>query len=325
MQYKKINNSEALVSQLGLGTWQFSGDSWGDISREECFSVIKSALDCGITYFDTALEYGNGRSEIILGEALRTNREVIISTKIPPKNGEWAPGPNKPINDYFPSDWIVNCCETSLRNLKREYIDILFLHTWSASWFQEVEWFETMENLRRQGKIRSIGISVSDLRADEANFHLEKKRVDVIQVVYNIFEQEPEFTLFPLCEKYEVPVIARCPFSSGVLSGNWNENMQFANNDWRRKWTPKTWLAEQIAMAEYIKPIAQKCKLHISELAILFALQNPAITSVIFGSKKPLHVYQNTTVLDNVIPSEIILEIKKLWFEKKIYGIYNGG
>jgi aryl-alcohol dehydrogenase-like predicted oxidoreductase len=325
MLFKQVNSLGFSLSQLGLGTWQFSGDAWGHKSREECLEGVKTAIECGITYFDTALEYGDGRSEIILGEALKGLNDIVISTKIPPKNGEWSPGPNKPIDDFFPSEWIIKCCETSLKNLKREYIDVLFLHTWNVSWGHETKWHETMELLRKQGKIRSIGISVSDSRASEANIHLENGRVDLVQVVYNLFEQEPQFTLFPLCQKHNVSVIARCPLSSGVLSGSWHKDMQFDPNDWRRKWTSQTWLTEQITMADYLKPVAEKANLSMSELAMLFVLHNPAVTSTIFGSTNTLHIRQNTKALEKAISKELIVEIKNLWTDKKIYGVYNGG
>ncbi len=140
------------------------------------------------------------------------------------------------INDFFPTEWIVRQCEDSLKNLQVERLDILYLHTWNASWAHHTKWYETMNKLKEQGKIRAIGISISDKRIAEANVAIEAGRVDVIECVYIIFEQEPECTLFPLARKHNVAIVARCPFSSGALIGNWTLDTVFPEGDWRIIW-----------------------------------------------------------------------------------------
>ncbi len=295
-------------------------------TEAEYIHAIKVALDSDINYLDTALEYGNGYSEQIIGKALQGDSSIVISSKIPPQCDEWSPKPQSKIDDYFSPAWIFQCCETTLKNLQRDYIDILFLHTWNLAWGHCTEWYEAMEKLKQQGKIRAIGISVGDRRASEANTHIEAGRIDVVMAVYNILEQEPEYTLFPMAKKHQVGIIARCPFSSGALVSNWKSSHTFAEGDWRGLWTPDDWVAKQVEMVDRIKPIVKNTNLSMSAIALKYILNNQTVTSVIPGSSTAEHIRQNAAAVSLPNLSEdIYRQFQQLWLDGKIYGTYNGG
>ena len=326
MKKRQLGKTNIQISEVGLGTWQMSGDVWGKKTEAEYIQAIEVAMEAGINYFDTALEYGNGYCEQVVGKALQGHPSVVISSKIPPQCDEWSAKPQGNIDDYFSPGWIYECCETTLKNLGRECIDILFLHTWNVAWGDRTEWYEAMLRLKDQGKIRAIGISVGDRRASEANSHIEAGRVDVVMAVYNILEQEPEYTLFPMARKHQVGIVARCPFSSGALVSNWISSQKFPEGDWRGLWTPDDWVAKQVEMLDWIKPIVKNTDLSMSAIALKYILNNQTVTSVIPGSSSPEHIGKNASVAAFPNLSEKILgQLQQLWLDGKIHGTYNGG
>ena len=326
MKKRQLGKTNIQISEVGLGTWQMSGDVWGKKTEAEYIQAIEVAMEAGINYFDTALEYGNGYCEQVVGKALQGHPSVVISSKIPPQCDEWSAKPQGNIDDYFSPGWIYECCETTLKNLGRECIDILFLHTWNVAWGDRTEWYEAMLRLKDQGKIRAIGISVGDRRASEANSHIEAGQVDVVMAVYNILEQEPEYTLFPMARKHQVGIVARCPFSSGALVSNWISSQKFPEGDWRGLWTPDDWVAKQVEMVDWIKPIVKNTDLSMSAIALKYILNNQTVTSVIPGSSSPEHIGKNASVAAFPNLSEKILgQLQQLWLDGKIHGTYNGG
>ena len=326
MKKRQLGKTNIQISEVGLGTWQMSGDVWGKKTEAEYIQAIEVAMEAGINYFDTALEYGNGYCEQVVGKALQGHPSVVISSKIPPQCDEWSAKPQGNIDDYFSPGWIYECCETTLKNLGRECIDILFLHTWNVAWGDRTEWYEAMLRLKDQGKIRAIGISVGDRRGSEANSHIEAGRVDVVMAVYNILEQEPEYTLFPMARKHQVGIVARCPFSSGALVSNWISSQKFPEGDWRGLWTPDDWVAKQVEMVDWIKPIVKNTDLSMSAIALKYILNNQTVTSVIPGSSSPEHIGKNASVAAFPNLSEKILgQLQQLWLDGKIHGTYNGG
>ncbi|MDP2861146.1 MAG: aldo/keto reductase, partial [bacterium] len=229
MKQRALGKTGIKISEMGLGTWEISGTVWGKKDDKESLRAIHTAIDSGVNFIDTAAGYGKGHAEELVGTALKEkNKEasrIIVSTKILPKCGIFAPSPEKEIDDFYPPEWIIEQCEASLKRLQSEQIGILFLHTWSRSWGHRTQWHEALLKLKKEGKVRAFGISIPDEGIADANVHVEAERVDVIQCAYNIFQQEPEHTLFPLARKHGVGIIARSPFSSGALIGNWTKTM----------------------------------------------------------------------------------------------------
>lgn len=330
MKKRLLGKTSIELSEVGLGTWEMSGDVYGKKDDRESVKTILTAIDHGVRYIDTAAGYGKGHVEELLGSALKQvpkNSDVKISTKIFPQCGIFAPPPEKHIEDFFSPLWIENQCDASLKRLQRDCIDILFLHTWNRAWAHETAWFEAMQALKQKGKIRAIGISIPDEGIADANVHIEAGRVDVIQCVYNLFQQEPEYSLFPLAKKNQIGIIARSPFSSGVLNGTWSQDMIFPPGDWRGIWPLEVkpgWLQEQVGMANAVKEILDE-GMTLHDAALLYVLQHANVTSVIPGTANPEHAVQNIEVTQQPSLSWKFLDrMKELWIYREIHGTYNG-
>ncbi len=303
------------VSEIGFGSWAIGGSDWGKQSDKDSVSALDAALNLGCNFFDTALSYGEGHSEKLIGDALRKNKvleDVIVATKVPPKNGVWEPPIEQPISEAFPSDWITECCNKSLKNLGRSYIDLLQLHTWNKSWDNETDWHETLLKLRDDGKIRAFGISVSGPRPDEANAHVIRGSVDTIQVVYNILNQSAEAVLFPLAKEHNVGIICRVPLASGGLTGKFTDKTRFANGDWRRETEDRGWLLSMVKQVGKVKE-TMKNSVPLHEAAIKFCLSNPAVSTVVAGVRNAKQAELNFGVQTGELTPQKLAELRKMW------------
>nr|HRY30163.1 aldo/keto reductase [Elusimicrobiota bacterium] len=202
------------VSEIGFGSWGIGGTWWGrSIDDKSSLKALHRALELGITFFDTALVYGKGHSEQLIARAFREKKptNVYVASKIPPKNNGWPARHDTLARQVFPKDWIVSCLDKTLRNLSLERIDLIQFHVWSDSWMREDEWWETVESLKKTGKIRLWGVSINDHEPESALELVRSGRADSVQVIYNIFDQSPAEKLFPLCLEKNTAVIVRVP------------------------------------------------------------------------------------------------------------------
>lgn len=308
------------VSEIGFGSWAIGGERWGPQDDKDSIDALNRALDLGCTFFDTALTYGDGHSEKLIGQVMKERKcldEVVIATKVPPKNWVWNPPANQPVKDAFPKDWIVECCEQSLKNLGRSYIDILQLHTWNESWENETDWHEVMQKLKDEGKILAVGISVSGGRPNEANKQISQEKVDTIQVVYNILDQSPEEKLFPLARKQKVGIIARVPLASGFLTGKFTKDTKFGKGDWRLEAFGKK-LNTLLEQVEKVKAVVNNMPLY--EAAIKFCLANSTVSSVIPGIRNTKQAEMNLDISDVKLTEEQINKLHELWLSREIGG-----
>ena len=208
---------------------------WKGSQDDESLRALHRAIDLGINFFDTALVYGNGHSETLIGKVLRQTKEhVYVATKVPPKNFHW-PASGR-LDEAFPREHIVNCVERSLVNLGVETIDLLQLHVWSPDWLLEEEWYATLCRLRESGKVAYFGVSVNDHEPDSALEVVSSGKIDTVQVIFNIFDQSPLDRLFLACEKMQVGVIVRVPFDEGSLTGKITPTTTFPKGDWRNRY-----------------------------------------------------------------------------------------
>ena len=210
------------VSELGFGGWGIGGDWWKDANDEESTRSLELAKELGITLFDSALAYGNGHSENLIGNVIKKDRDrFIITSKIPPKSFVFPPKPGSPVKEAFPADWIVECTERSLKNYGVDCIDLQQFHVWLNDWGKSEELRNAVEKLKRDGKVKAFGCSINFPYGDSDNAVPDMKSglFDVVQVVYNIYEQDPERDVFRTATECNVGVIARCPLDEGSLSG----------------------------------------------------------------------------------------------------------
>lgn len=282
------------VSEIGLGTWGM-GSMWGPTDEPEAIRAMRRALELDVNFFDTAIVYGEGRAEELIAEALAGRAEqVVVATKVPPKNREWPARHDVPSAEAFPAGWIIRCTESSLRRLCRDTIDLQQLHVWAPRWLAERErWLPAVERLKRQGKIRAFGISVNDHEPETALELVASGLVDSIQVIYNIFDQEPARSLLPACERHGVAVIARVPFDEGSLAGGLTRETVFAEDDWRSSYFRDERLRETVERVDRLRGIAEAERMSLPSLALAFCLAHPAVSTVIPGMRRIRHVDEN--------------------------------
>ena len=184
MEYRLLGKTSLKISAIGFGAWAIGGNMWGPQDDNDSIAALHKAIDLGVNFIDTAAAYGNGHSEKIIGKVLKQRKErIYIATKIPPLM--WPPPPNTHAKDAFPKEKIISSVEQSLKNLQVDCIDLIQLHSWRENWTNDTDWYETLLDLKKQGKVNFIGVSVHDNLEDEALSLIETDRIDTIQVVYN--------------------------------------------------------------------------------------------------------------------------------------------
>lgn len=307
MKTRKLGRTGIEVSEIGFGAWAIGGAMWGGPRDEEARRALRRAYDRGVRFVDTALVYGQGHSERLVGELLREKPDVKVATKVPPKNYAWPARPGTPIEDAFPSAWIRECCEQSLKNLGVERIDVLQLHVWADAWTERDEWYGTMCRLRDEGKIGAIGISINSHDPASAVRVVRAERVDVLQVFYNVFDQSPEDALYPACLERGVGVIARVPLDEGSLTGKLREDTTFPEGDFRRSYFAGGLLAETVRRVEALRPILEGAAGSMARGALRFCLSHPAVSTVIPGMRTDRQVDENCAASDDgPLPPDVL-------------------
>jgi aryl-alcohol dehydrogenase-like predicted oxidoreductase len=306
------------VGDIGYGMWGMGG--WSGSNDAESLASLQLALDLGCNFFDTALAYGEGRSERLLGELVRTNpgRRIYTATKVPPKNREWPSRREFPLDDVFPPDHIRVCVERSLEHLGLPGVDLLQFHVWEDGWADDQRWQRAVADLRRQGLIRAIGISINRWEPWNALRTLRTGLVDAVQVVYNIFDQAPEDELFPLCRELDIAVIARVPFDEGTLTGTLTRETRWPEADWRNLYFRGAKLEASVTHAEALEPLLRD-GMTMSELALRFILSNPDVSVVIPGMRKAQHVQSNIATSDaGPLPDELVTALRAHRWDRQL-------
>jgi aryl-alcohol dehydrogenase-like predicted oxidoreductase len=294
MHYRKLGRTNFEVSVLGYGAWGIGGKQWLGSGDKQALAALHAALESGVNFFDTALAYGDGHSEGLIGLLKRESGvQCYIATKVPPKNQLWPARAGIAIGQVFPRNYIVECTERSLKNLGVETIDLQQLHVWNPEWLDSEEWRRGFEDIKTSGKVRAVGVSINDHQPDSALGIIQTGLIDTVQVIYNIFDQSPELHLFPLCLEKNIGVIARVPFDEGSLAGVVNEYTQFPDGDFRNLYfagnRKKEVHQHVLAICEELGMPAE----HIAEIALRFCISPPAVSSVIPGMRGADRVQQN--------------------------------
>jgi aryl-alcohol dehydrogenase-like predicted oxidoreductase len=285
------------VSEIGYGMWGLAG--WTGSDDAETMASLERAVELGCTFFDTAWGYGNGRSERILGELKRrhSGEPLVLATKIPPRNLTWPSRRGFALDDCFPPDHIREYTEKSLENLGVSTIDLQQFHVWEDAWAQDERWQRAVDDLKREGLIRAVGISVNRWEPANVLETLSTGVIDAVQVIYNLFDQAPEDELFPLCRERDVAVIARVPFDEGTLAGTLTKETRWPEGDWRNTYFVPENLIASVERAEALRPLIPQ-GMSMPELALRWILENPAVSTIIPGMRKRRHVEANIAVSD---------------------------
>src|SRR5512133_390075 len=255
MQYRTFGRTGWQVSDIGYGMWGMG--SWSGSEDDESRRSLERAVELGCNFFDTARAYGDGRSERLLGELVRAHPEkrLYTASKIPPKNQKWPSKPEYTLDETFPPDYIRRSTERSLENLGLGSLDLIQFHVWDDGWAEDTRWQRALDDLRREGLINAVGISVNRWEPDNAIRALRTGMIDAVQVIYNIFDQAPEDHLFPACRELDVAVIARVPFDEGTLTGTLTLDSRWPDGDWRNTYFVAENLKASLEHAEALKPL----------------------------------------------------------------------
>ena len=297
MQFRRFGRIGWKVSEVGYGMWGMGG--WTGSDDEESRRALDRAVERGCNFFDTAFAYGMGRSEKLLGDALRRHpgKTLYVATKIPPKDWKWPGRAESPIGDVFPADHIREFTEKSIENLGTSRIDLQQLHVWSDAWAADEGWQRAVDDLKKQGLIRAFGISVNRWQPANVVKALRTGLVDAVQVVYNIFDQNPEDELFPVCRELDIAVIARVPFDEGSLTGALTRESTWPEGDWRNIYFTPENIAQTLARVEPLEKLVPD-GMDLPEMALRFILSQPAVSTVIPGMRKVTHVERNIAASD---------------------------
>jgi aryl-alcohol dehydrogenase-like predicted oxidoreductase len=315
MRYRILGKTGLRVSEIGFGSWGISGMDWGATDDEVSIRAIQHAVDLGVNFIDTADVYGNGHSEELVARALKGRREeVIVATKAgndfyqrARKSGDYAV-PN------FDPDYLVFAVEQSLRRLETDCLDILQLHGPTLEDIRRGDCIAVLDQLKIEGKIRFGGVSYRSFKDDEGLAAVETGKIDVLQVRYNLLEQEPAKEVLPLAKRYNVGVIARIPLLFGVLTGKFTRETRFAADDHRARHLQGELLARYIDQFEKIAFLKEGKEDSWAQIALRFILSNDAVSTVIPGGKTPQQVEDNCAASDlGPLPKSELKRIRSLY------------
>jgi aryl-alcohol dehydrogenase-like predicted oxidoreductase len=299
VHYRELGGTGLQVSEIGYGAWGIGGTGWVGADDAESLTALNRAIDLGLNFIDTALAYGDGHSESLVGRVARQRgEEIYIATKVPPKNRQWPPRPGVGADEAFPAEHIVACTEESLRNLGLERIDVQQFHVWSSEWLEQGDWLEAVRSLKDEGKIRYFGVSINDRQPDSALSLVESGNVDTVQVIYNIFDQSAEDALFPACLEHGVGVIGRVPLDEGGLTGQVKPSTVFPVGDFRNQFFRGDRKREVQEHVERVLSDLGISEDQLPEVALRYALSHPAVSTIIPGMRSVRNVERNCAAGD---------------------------
>ncbi|MGH9513982.1 MAG: aldo/keto reductase [Terriglobales bacterium] len=298
MKYRKLGRTGLEVSDIAHGLWGMSG--WSGSEEKKSLKALQLAVDLGCNFFDSAWAYGDGNSDRLLGEILSRNpgKQLFAASKIPPMNGKWPASSADNYSEVFPAAHVMKYTHLILEKLGTNSIDLLQFHVWDDGWTQEPEFRQTVEKLKAEGLIRFFGLSLNRWQPENGIAALQTGLVDVVQVIYNIFDQAPEDKLFPTCEKLNIGVIARVPLDEGSLGGKMTADTRFPASDWRSKYFGPENLPKTLARVEKLRPVVPST-MDMPEMALRFILSNPVVSTTIIGMRQPDHVRKNIAASDD--------------------------
>ncbi len=317
MKYRRFGRTGWQLSEIGYGMWGMG--EWTGSDDDQSLRSLQRAVELGCNFFDTAWAYGEGHSESLLGQLVRNNpgQKLYTATKIPPKNREWPSRREFSLDDCFPPDYIEEYVHKSLANAGIGSFDLIQFHTWEDSWVDDDRWAKKLDDLRSQGLIHAIGISINRWEPWNGIRAVRSGLVDAVQVIYNIFDQNPEDELFPACQEMDVAIIARVPFDEGTLTGNLTKDSTWPEGDWRNTYFVPENLIPAVERAEQIKPLVS-ANMNMAEMALRFILNNEAVSTIIPGMRKLRHVEANIATSDTgPLPEDLHQKLRPFRWDRQ--------
>ena len=317
MNYRRFGRTDWQVSEIGYGMWGMGG--WTGSDDQESLESLQRSVHLGCNFFDTAWAYGEGKSEGLLGDLVHANPEkkLYTATKIPPKNATWPSRPEFTLDETFPPDYLEQRVHESLGHAGLSSFDLIQFHVWEDSWVEDDRWAKKLDELRSQGLFRAVGISINRWEPWNGVKAVRSGLIDSVQVIYNIFDQNPEDELFPACAEKDVAVIARVPFDEGTLTGTLTKESTWPEGDWRNIYFVPENLIPSVERAEKLKTLLPN-GMTLPGMALRFILSNRVVSTIIPGMRRPQHVESNIAASDNVaLAPELLAELRHHRWERK--------
>ncbi len=313
MNYRQLGKTGLKISEIGFGCWAIGGTSYGPTKDSDSLAALEAAWESGVNFYDTADTYGHGHSEELLAQFLKNKSrdQVLLATKV---GWDFYHGGSK---KNFDLDYIRFACDESLKRLAMDYVDLYQLHNPSLQMIQSGEQVGVLEELKKKGKIKFIGISVH--REEEAMAALSDSRVDSIQLIFNLLDQRMIEKVFPEAKKKNIGIIAREPLACGLLSDKYKAGHQFVKTDHRRRWMPEK-LELDLKKIETLKRILSTKRLSLTRAALEYVLHFEMVSTVIPGAKTPEQVVENILAsTDPKLRSEEAYHLRDLYAREEIF------
>ncbi len=284
MHTREFPGTGIKVSEIGFGVWTVASPWWGVTDDKVGLELMRRAYDRGVNFFDTADNYGNGKGETLLAEALGDKKDLVIGSKWGYNFYDHKRDGQKELPQDFSVPYLKRSIEESLKRLKRDCIDIYNLHNPRVDSIQKDEVFEALEGLKKEGKIRAYGVALgpalNDRQAEEARVAIAQQKVHCVQIIYNLFEQVIGLGAFATAKDTHSRFLVRVPHSSGLLEGKFNKDTTFSAND-HRSFRKKEWLEEGLKKLDAVQFLLSGGQRTIGQAALQFVLSEPAVASVL--------------------------------------------
>lgn len=303
MQTRRLGSTGYEVSAVGFGAWAIGG-AWGDVPEDDAIAALHAAIDAGVTFFDTADVYGDGRSERLIARVLadrdaRERERIVVATKAGRRL-------DPHVADGYVYDELVRFVDRSRANLGVDTLDLLQLHCPPPEVYRRDAAFDALERLRAEGRIRAAGVSVET--ETEALAALERPVVASLQIIFNPFRQKPAERVFPEAQARDVGVIVRVPLASGLLSGKFTEGSTFAADDHRHfnRAGEAFDVGETFAGVDFEVGVAAARDLAavvpegatLAQTTLRWILMHDAVSTVIPGAKRARQARENAAAAD---------------------------
>jgi len=326
MKTRPLGNTGYRVSEIGFGAWGIGGEMWRGVDDGEGRTALHEAVEQGITFFDTALAYGAGHSERVIGEELKNeirSGHATIATKIPPMNHQWPGKSGYKLAEVFPAKYIATSTEQSLKNLRMDALHVQQLHVWNDAWLSHPDWeasYQQIVRLKEEGKVLHWGISINDHAPETALRILADPIFETAQAIYNIYDRSPEKALLAFAKKKPLGIIVRVPFDEGALTGQITAKTVFPAGDWRAEYFAGDRKAEAERRGKALAQVLDDQVETLPELALRFCLSAPEVSTVIAGMRRPAHVRQNAMAsTKGALPAGMLSKLKPHAWDKNWY------
>ncbi len=325
MKFRPFGKHPFNCSEIGFGAWAIGG-AWGTQADTDSLATLHAALDGGVNFIDTAAGYGNGHSERLIGQVLRERAaagkkdQVFVATKTPPADGIWPPSPYCKADERYAEKYLRENIATRLDNLGTQKIDLLQLHTWTRAWNRNPTPFKVLRQLQREGLLGLIGVSTPEF---DQNCVIDLMRggwVDSVQVIYNIFDQEPAAELLDVAKECGVGLIVRVAFDEGALTGKFTTETKFAPDDFRAGYFQGDRLGRAVAKAESVRADLAGSGYTLAQAALKFVLAHPAVSTVIPGMRTVAQAEMNCGVSDlPAMPASLLAKLHRHNWRRSVW------